>query len=103
LLAFNPVPLADIFDPGTLAMLIPITGMMIGLIAVMQSHQRKMAEIIHGSRSKELVQQELDQMRAEISQLRSTVSTQALAIEGLASRKPLAGTNDTDSLAQRLG
>jgi len=103
LLAFIPLPLADIFDPGTLAMMIPITGMVIGLIAVMQSHQRKMAEIIHGSRSRELVQAELEQMRTEINQLRSTVATQALALEGLASRKPLANANDTDTLAQRLG
>ena len=62
-----------------------------------------MAEIIHGSRNREIVEGELGQLRAELNQLRSTVATQALALEGLASRKPLTGQNDTDSLAQRLG
>ena len=45
-------------------------------------HQQKMAEIIHGRRHRELVQKELDEMRAEIGHLRSTIATQALALEG---------------------
>ena len=86
-----------------LGMMIPITALMIPIVALFQHHQRQMAEIIHGKRHQELIKGELDEMRAEINQLRSTISTQALAIEGLAHRKTLAGPNDTDSLAQRLG
>jgi len=91
------------FGPDTIWAIIPCMALSIPIIALMQSHQQKMAEIIHGKRHQELVQGELDQMRTEINQLRSTVSTQALALEGLASRKPIAGSNDTDSLSQRLG
>ncbi|MHB8635116.1 MAG: hypothetical protein ACYC96_01435 [Fimbriimonadaceae bacterium] len=91
------------FGPDTIWAIIPCMGLSIPIIALMQAHQRRMTEIIHGSRNREVVQGELDQMRAEINQLRTTVATQALALEGLANRKPIAGTADTDSLAQRLG
>ena len=95
--------IADILEPGTIALLIPVVAIMIPIVALMNHHQQKMAEIIHGRRHKELIQKELDEMRAEIGHLRSTIATQALALEGLANRRPLAGTSDTDSLAQRLG
>lgn len=98
--------LAFLFLPiGTdqMALMIPIMALSIPILALFQKHQREMAEIIHGRRHHEVVQGEIDQMRQEIGQLRATVATQALAIEGLAGRKQLAGQNDTDSLAQRLG
>ena len=91
------------FGPDTIWAIIPCMALSIPIIALMQHHQQKMAEIIHGRRHKEVIQGELDQMRAELNQLRNMVSTQALALEGLASRKPLTGPNDTESLAQRLG
>jgi Mg2+ and Co2+ transporter CorA len=97
------LPFAEIIDAGTIALMIPVMALMIPIIALLQHHQQKMAEIIHGNRHRELIQGELEEMRSEINQLRSTVSTQALALEGLANRKQISTPNETESLAQRLG
>ena len=91
------------FGPDTIWVVIPGLALMIPIVALMQHHQRQMAEIIHGGRYKEAVQGELEEMRSEITQLRTQIATQALALEGLAKRKGLPEANDTDSLAQRLG
>lgn len=91
------------FGAGEMALMIPIMALSIPIIALFQSHQQKMTEIIHGKRHKELIDAELEEMRTEISQLRATIATQALAIEGLAGRKQLPSPSETESLAKRLG
>jgi|SRR5579862_8085904 len=100
---FNQLPIAQILEPWMVGMMIPMLALTIPIVALFQSHQQKMAEIIHGRKHKEMVQAELDEMRSEINQLRSSLATQALALEGLAQRRPLSGANETDALSQRLG
>ncbi len=92
--------------PEIIGVMIPVIaivgGFAVAIVNSMQNHQRKMAEIIHGNRNSEALQAEIDSLRKDVSQLQSTVTTQALALEGLSNRRQLTGSSDTDSLSQRL-
>lgn len=55
---------------------IPILALMIPIVAILASHQQKMAPIIHGS----LFRSEIDALRSEVEQLRSMLHHQARTI-----------------------
>jgi hypothetical protein len=75
--------------PGAeqLAVLIPIIIFMIPIVAILTAHQRKMAEIVHGSNSNQNTNPqalaETTQMREEMRQLREMMNQQTLAIDNL--------------------
>jgi hypothetical protein len=74
------------FEP---ALIIPILVFMIPIVAILTSHQQKMAKLIHGEQKENQVNgailQELQSMRAEVAQLREVVNQQALAVDDLRS------------------
>ena len=65
---------------GILALMIPIIALCIPVIAILVSHQQKMATIIHGGQAN---QAQLDELRAEIAELRGRLNQQALAMDNL--------------------
>jgi hypothetical protein len=76
LVAFDLVPLAG--------MMIPLTIFMIPIIAILTSHQRKMAEIIHAQ--PQVPTAEINALRQEVAELRQLVNQQAIALDG---RQPI--------------
>jgi len=68
-------------------LLIPIMIFMIPIIAILTSHQQKMAKLIHGNQSENqmnaAILQELQAMRAEVAHLREVVNQQALAVDDI--------------------
>ena len=68
------------------AYLIPLVIFMIPIIAILTSHQQKMAKIIHERASiipDQRQAQELNQLRAEIQELKSLVHQQAIAMDSM--------------------
>lgn len=64
----------------------------IPIVAILTSHQRKMAELIHSRHSQEAVNPqvlaELSQLRMEVARLRDTVNQQVLAADQASSYLP---------------
>ncbi len=85
--------------PDTLALLIPIVAIMIPIIAILTAHQRKMAEIIHSSNPN--ANAEVDALRQEVSQLRSLVNQQTIAMDDM--RRSQIGTPPQTDVQSRLG
>ena len=77
-LAFSLFP-----DEGQLALLIPIVALAIPIVAMLLKHQKEMAITINGNNTS---QRELDNLRAEVAQLRQLVNQQILATEDVRSR-----------------
>ncbi|MBX3114995.1 MAG: hypothetical protein KF836_10560 [Fimbriimonadaceae bacterium] len=80
--------------------LIPIVAIMmvfgIPIAAILTTHQRKMAELIHGKQAEAqqinpAVMHELQTLRGEVSRLRDQVNSQTLALEDL--RTPSTGSS----------
>lgn len=87
--------------PGELIPLLAIALVFgIPIVAILTSHQRKMAELIHHGQgdhqSQAALMHELQSLRAEMAQLRATVHQQALDLDDL---RPLA----RHDLQQRIG
>jgi hypothetical protein len=66
--------------------MIPILALMIPIVAILVSHQQKMAELIHrGSRSAQQ-DQEIAAMKEEIRALREASTQQTLLLESINNR-----------------
>lgn len=63
---------AGLFDPETIWIFIPLGGMAIGVIAMLMSHQQKMASIIQSS-LRGGHDQEIASLRAELRELKSMI------------------------------
>ncbi|MFM9872545.1 MAG: hypothetical protein ACKVQS_03650 [Fimbriimonadaceae bacterium] len=74
------------FEP---AIIIPILIFMIPIVAILTSHQQKMAKLIQGGQQDNQVSgaimHELQSLRAEVANLREVVNHQALAVDDLRS------------------
>ena len=80
--------------------MIPLTALMIPIVAVLSHHQQKMAQIIHGGGG---AQGQTDALRQEIAELKSFVHQQAIAIDNLANaQKALSAPPPTTSISERL-
>ncbi len=66
------------------AVVTTLVVMMIPIVAILTRHQQKMAQIIHGDRSKTESLPESSNIQSELAELKSLVKSQALAIENLA-------------------
>ena len=75
------MPLAAIED--VIPLLIPIVIFMIPIIAILTSHQRKMAELLHGSRQNNLPNADVEMLRREVQELKQIVHQQTIAIDNL--------------------
>ena len=53
------------------AIVVPISFCAIPVIAILTRHQRQMAEIIHGRRRDDILQAELDEVKAKVAALES--------------------------------
>lgn len=82
-------------------MMIPMTALMIPIVAIFVSHQQKMTEIIHGRRHREEIEAELNGMREEIAGLRGQLTTQALALDALSRQQKTLESGQ--AIQQRLG
>ncbi len=73
------------FNPGVL---IPIIGMLIPIVAILTSHQMKMAALIHGKtidKFNNVVsdKNEASQLSEEVRQLRELMHQQSIALDSL--------------------
>lgn len=75
--------------------LIPIIIFMIPIVAILTHHQRKMAELIHGSKGQGHSGQEIEALRREVQELKQIVHQQTLAIDNI-SRYQLPSSTSQD-------
>ena len=75
------MPLAAIED--IMPFVIPIVLFMIPIVWILTSHQRKMAELLHGTRQNNLPNPEVDMLRREVQELKQIVHQQTIAIDNL--------------------
>ncbi|MDR3692356.1 MAG: hypothetical protein P4L46_23435 [Fimbriimonas sp.] len=83
------LPLADLFSPETLAVMIPVVLACIPIVAILTKHQQKMAEIIHGSGKRH--EAEVAQLRNEVYELKQMIHQQMIAMDTLSTsqRRPV--------------
>lgn len=72
-----------IFSP----LLIPLIIFMIPIIAILTSHQQKMARIMHESRP-QVDPNEIAALRQEVRELKELIHTQMLALDSVTTRTP---------------
>jgi Mg2+ and Co2+ transporter CorA len=87
------------FDVDKIAIMIPIIALLIPVIAILTTHQRKMAELIHGGTQNRQSSQEILALRHEIAELRSLVHQQSIAVDNLVSRSVVL---PSETVEQRL-
>lgn len=97
--------LADLTE--TVAVGIPILMLMIPIVAILTSHQRKMAEIIHGRgqsapQGTSASNPEIAALRAEVYELKQMVQSQLIAMDSLQSARQ-STPPPAPSIEQRLG
>jgi hypothetical protein len=82
------LPLADLFSPASLGVMIPIMIFMIPIIAILTGHQRKMAEIMHGNNASvdPRIGYEIEALRRELAEVKTLLHQQAIAIDNIAPR-----------------
>ena len=76
------------------------------IVAILTSHQRKMATIIHGSQQNQLQNNaQQDQLASEVRDLKQIVYQQAIAIDSLTNevRRSNGQPASQESLSSRLG
>jgi hypothetical protein len=82
------------FNPAVIGVFIPIIIFMIPIVAILTSHQQKMATILRS----QTASPELDLLRQEISEVKSLAYQQALALDSLTraleARNSAAGAGD---------
>jgi hypothetical protein len=93
------LPLADFFEPGTLALMIPIIALIIPIVVILTGHQRKMAEIIHKGNS--LPQNDLESIKQELTSMRMQMNQQTIALDDL--RSKTASLPQQATVQERLG
>lgn len=94
----NLFPLAAI--ENFLPFLIPIMAISIPIIAILVSHQQKMAQIIHNSQKNSLPNPEIDALRREIQELKEITNQQAIALDSLQSRRAIPQSSSADRFSE---
>lgn len=74
--------------------LIPIIIFLIPIIAILTNHQRKMAELIHGSKGNPNSAGEIEALRREVQELKQVVHQQTLAIDNISRYQLPSSTQD---------
>jgi len=77
--------------------LIPITALMIPIVAILTVHQQKMARIVHESR--QVQDPEVAQLRMEVHQLKEMVHQQMLALDAYSTPRPRIDERLQDTLS----
>ena len=63
--------------------LIPITALMIPIVAILTYHQRKMAETIHAGQRNALPNADVEVLKREMQELKNVVHQQTIAIDNI--------------------
>lgn len=63
--------------------LIPMIVFMIPIVAILTHHQRKMAELMHGTGGDGVGRAEVESLRQEIRELKQLVHQQTIALDGI--------------------
>lgn len=79
----NLLPLTQI-GPETFVFLVPITALLIPIVAILVKHQQRMAEIIHGT-ARQQGDAEIAQLRSEVYELKQLVHQQMISVDSLVS------------------
>jgi hypothetical protein len=82
-----------------LPFLIPIVLFMIPIVAILTHHQRKMAELYHGSRQA-LPDQDIESLKRDMAELKQVVHQQTIALDNLSRFKTIQLSED---VSQRIG
>lgn len=61
--------------------LVPALALMIPIVALLTYHQRKMAEIVHGTGATPAVLDEIRQLRSEIREMKMQMHQQAIVVD----------------------
>lgn len=81
--------------------MIPLTALMIPIVAVLTSHQQKMAQILNRNVGDHT---ELAALRQEIAELKALVHQQAINLDNLTgAQRSLIAPPPTTNLSERLG
>jgi len=83
-------------DPGQLAILIPILIFSTPIVAILTSHQRKMAELYH-NRQQLQSNPEIAALRQEVMELKQLIHQQAIAMDSFTSHPA------KSSIQERIG
>ena len=85
-----------------MALMIPICALMIPIVAVLTSHQRKMAEIIHSRPIRNVeTDNEIAALRGEVFELKQLVHQQTIALDNMVNPRMTPPTSTT--VQERLG
>lgn len=61
--------------------LIPLTILLIPIVAILTHHQRKMAEIVHRQGATPAVMSEVERLREEVAHMRNLLNEQTIAVD----------------------
>ena len=75
------MPLANV--DNILPLAIPIIIFMIPIVAILTSHQQKMAQILHANRGMLESNRDIEMLRAEVGELKAMMQQQTIAIDNL--------------------
>lgn len=78
-----PNPILSAIGPETLGVLIPILGIVAGIVAILTKHQQRMAEIIHGT-AQHQSNEDVAMLRSEVAELKQLVHQQMIALDSYA-------------------
>ncbi|MFI5387687.1 MAG: hypothetical protein ACHQ50_16380 [Fimbriimonadales bacterium] len=80
--------------------LVPMTALLIPIVAIFSAHQQKMAQILHQSGGNA----DVNALRQEIAELKTLIHNQSIALDTLAgTQKSLSSPTPAPNLADRLG
>lgn len=86
-------------EPGQIALMIPILIFMIPIVAILTSHQQKMAELVR--RQNPVQDEQLAALRMEVQELKALVHQQAIALDNFIASQPRL-TPPASPIEQRL-
>ena len=96
----NIFPLANL--ENILGIMIPIIALTIPIVAILVSHQQKMAQMIHGSpEGNNQLGQQLHDLQQELRSLRELTTQNTLALDDVRKRLETAPSSE-DSISDRL-
>lgn len=93
---FELLPLAD-FGGDIAPIVATISIMLVPIVWILTSHQRKMAMIIHGSQQQNQQPQQNEALASEVRELKQIVYQQSIAIDQISSKLDKAASSDVQN------
>lgn len=95
------MPIVAFLSPDQMALMIPITALIIPIVAILTKHQRDMAVMYH-TNHQQGSNAEVDALRRQVEDLRQMVAQQTLALDDIRMSQRQLASNATEALKQRL-